>query len=328
MTVKYGFDSPFNNGFPLGCLGPMSLTGTKESKKGMRSWVRAEGPLISGSSITTNDFTQISGELMENQPVSAPSFWLGDKYDTNNDGSFIGDTNGDGAVNSSDVPKGQEAVFAADDINNDGVIDEKDAFTYYYTVFLNNPANNSLGVALEIGQGEAHYYSSSQNFDPWSVPEGTPAIFVDGNVDILFNDTAWWGGSSNHTIIATGDVNIIQPTNGSNDTLVIISYGNVTTGGVRAFGGVRGNIVIYANGDFNAYYGGRTDGAIFAKGSVDIDTVLPVPGMLNRDINRGDVDWSDPANWPIGLPPGYMRASLSFRIRNESTDFVPVWQES
>lgn len=326
VVARYGFDSSFTNGYPLGNLGPMTLAGA--GLQGVRSWVRAEGPLASASTIKTNSYVQVSGDVLQNQSFTAPTFWLGTTFDTNNDHSYIADTNGDGAVNSTDILEGQETVFAADDVNSDTVIDDKDAFTYYYTIYLNNPANNSLGTGLGIGPGEANYYSGSQSFNPWSVPGGTPIIFVDGNVDISFYDTKWWGGSSKHTIVSTGDINIVQPTNGSDDTLTLVSYGDVNTGGVRAFAGVRGNIVIYAGGDFNAYYGGRTDGTIFAEGNIDVDTVLPIPGLLNRDINKGTVDWSDPANWPLGLPPNYSMVSLSFRIKDEEAEFVPIWQEN
>ncbi|MDD5422646.1 MAG: hypothetical protein PHT32_04390, partial [Candidatus Omnitrophica bacterium] len=192
VIVRYGFDSPFNSGYPLGCIGPMSLSGAK--LLGFRSWVRAEGPLASGSTVTTNNFVQVSGETLENQSFSAPSFWLGDTYDTNNDGSLITDINSDGSVTVADIPEGQETIFSADDVNSDGVINDKDAFTYYYTTYLDDAANNSLGVDLGITPGEENYYTGSQTFDPWSVPVGTPVIFVDGSVDILFSDTAWWGG--------------------------------------------------------------------------------------------------------------------------------------
>ncbi len=325
VAVRYGFDSPFTNGYPIGCLGPMDLKGTKWGA--LRSWVRVEGPLSSGSTITTNNVVTVSGELLENQSIAAASFWLGETYDTNNDGQYITDVNGDGSVTVLDVAEGQEAAFAADDITADSIIDDKDAFVYYYTSYLNQPSNNKLNQPLGIAPGEVNYYSGDQTFDPTSVPAGTPIIFVDGNVNILFSDIDWWGADINHTIIATGDITITQPTNGAKDTLTLVSYGDVNTGGVRAFGGVRGDIVVYAHGDFNAYYGGRSDGTIFADGNVLVDTVEAIPGLLNRDINRGTLDWSDPANWPLGLPPSYNKISLSFRIQDEMTEYIPIWQK-
>ena len=323
VTVRYGFDSPYTNGYPIGCIGSMTLSGQKWLV--LRSWVRAEGPLASGQTVSTNNFVKVSGDILENQTFTAPSFWLGLVGDTNNDASFVSDVDGDGNITTADIAAGQEDIFNADDVNDDGIVNDADAFIHYYTVFLDNAANNSLGQDLGISPGETAYYNGDQAFDPWSVPAGTPIIFVNGNVDIAFSDTAWWGGDTTHTIVATGNINIVQPTNGSNDTLALIAYGSVNTGGIRAFGGVRGNLVVYAHSDFNAYYGGRTDGTIFASGDVDIDTVLPIPGLLNRDLNRGDTDWADPGNWPLGLPPSFNQISLSFRIMNEASEFVPVW---
>ena len=132
VTVTYGFDSPFTNGYPLGSIGSMSLSGTRWLF--LRSWVRAEGPLASGSTITTNSYVQVSGALLENQNFVAPSFWwkydpaTGNwtskaTYDTNGDGDYITDTNVDGMVTIADaggVPE-QEAIFQADNIDGNTV---------------------------------------------------------------------------------------------------------------------------------------------------------------------------------------------------------------
>jgi hypothetical protein len=330
VTVKYGFDSPFTNGYPLGSIGPMRLSGTRLLS--LRSWVRVEGPLASGFTISTNNFVKVSGEELENMAYVQPTFWW--KYDaaagawipkavndSNGNGQYLTDTNGDGQVTIADAGdnEGLQQEFIADDVTGDSVINNDDGFFSYYTIELNK-------MGLGIAPGQANFYSGDQQFNPWSVPSGTPIIFVNGNVDISFNDTEWWGGSSDHTIVATGDITIVQPTNGNNDTLTLISNRDVNTGGVRAFGGVRGNIVIYASGDFNAYYGGRTNGTIFACGSVNVDTVLPIPGLLNRDMNKSKDDWLDPANWPLGLPQNYNMTASPFRIKDEVSEYVPVWQ--
>jgi hypothetical protein len=330
VAVRYGFTSSFTNGYPIGSIGNMSLSGQRSG--GQRSWVRAEGPLASKGTISTNNFVQVSGSLLEHQGLVAPSFWQKydafagtwsskQIYDTNGNNSFVPDPDNKGYVELADCggDAAQEAIFSADDINSDGLVNEKDAFISYYTVELNK-------LSLNIGLGQSYYYSGNQVFDPASVPVGTPIIFVDGNVDIEFNDTEWWGSACDHTIIATGDITIIQPTNGSNDTLTLVAWGDVNTGGVHSYGGIQGNMTVYANGDFNAYYGGRTNGTVFTKGEADIDTVLVIPGLLNRDFNRGKEDWSNPANWPLGLPPNYNMMSLTFRIKNERTQFVPIWQ--
>lgn len=199
------------------------------------------------------------------------------------------------------------------------MINDKDAFVAYYTVELNKQN-------LNIGEGQSAYYNGTQNFSPTSIPSGTPIIFVNGDANILFSDTSWWGKNTNHTLVATGDINIVQPTNRNQQTLTLISYGDVNTGGVHAFSGIQGNMVVYANGNINGYYGGKTNGAFFAGENVNFDTVLAIPGLLNRDISRGSTDWANASALPLGLPPGYDRISSQFVIKNEKTGFTPVWQ--
>lgn len=338
VTVRYGFDSPFTSGYPIGSGGDMILSGARWFV--LKSRVRAEGPIAAGGDVTpdaTTDLVRISGDILQNQAFAPVTFWRkydsssgawSDKtlYDANGDGSRITDTNGDGVVNAADCGEdpAQIDIFNADNLNNDAVINDADAFYGYYTIELNKGGYN-------IGPGQANFYSGDQVFDPWSVPADTPIIFVDGNTDILFNDTAWWGGSSNHTIVSTGTITIAQPSNGGDDTLALIAWGDVDTGGVRAFGGIRGNLTVYAHNDFGAYYGGKTNGTIYAEENVEVDTILPIPGLLNRDLNRNRTDWSDPANWPLGLPPNYNRISMGFTIKNEEpggAGFVPIWQEA
>lgn len=330
VTVKYGFDSPVTTGLPLGSVGPMTLHGTRWGP--FRSWVRADGPLESASDITINETARVTGDVMPNQPLAAPNFWLYTKFDTKDLGYAYSDGGAGSITRAQALSQNADMIgtFDENDMDDNGILDDKDAFIYYYTEYLNNPANNSLGQDLGINNGGTNYYSASQSFNPWSVPAGTPVVFVNGDVDILFSDTAWWGAASDHAIIATGNINIVQPTNGSNDRLTLISYGDVNTGGVRAFGGVRGDLVVYANSGFNAYYGGRTNGAIIAKESVYVDTVLPIPGLLNRDLKKGSRDWSDPSTWPLGLPPGYITASPAFTIKDETRSaplgYTPRWQ--
>lgn len=336
ITVKYGFGSTYTNGVPIGSIGAMELYGTRWWA--LRSWVRAEGPLESNSTITTNSYVQVSGEILQNQSFVPPHFWWRYNaatgswtektiYDTNGDGQYLTDVNGDGSVTVEDAggDEARIATFNADNTySSDSVINDKDAFYTYYTAELNTAEN------LNIGPGQVNYYSGTQTFGPGDVPQGTTIIFVNGDANILFNDQNWAGGARDHTIVSINDITIVQPTNGSDDRMTLVAFGNVNTGGVIAFGGVRGNIVIYANEDFNAYYGGRTNGTIFAKDNVYVDTVLPIPGLLNRDLNRGTGDWADPASWPLGLPRGYLNASLSFSMKNETTSppagYVPRWQ--
>ncbi len=335
VTAKYGFDSPITLGIPLGSIGPMTLAG--ERFLSLRSWVRADGPLMSNSTISQNNYAQVTGDVLQNQNLIIPDFWInpylnttGIHTDAENPLGYS-DSNGDGIITHDEVLPSGETNFHVNDIKNDNVIDDKDAFVYYYTVYLNDPANNPLGQSLGIEPGGTHYYSGDQSFNPWSVPAGTPIIFVDGNVDILFSDTSWWGGSGDHTVIATGNITIIQPTNGSNDRLTLISYGDFNTGGVRAFGGVRGELVVYANSNFYAYYGGRINGTMETKGNMYIDTIAAIPGLLNRDLKKGARDWSDPSTWPLGIPPNFGTVSPAFTIKDETKTepqgYIPRWQQ-
>ncbi len=337
VTVKYGMSSPFTNGYPMGAGGSMSLAGNKWFL--FRSWVRAEGPIAAGGGITSNNYVQVSGDRLEHQTFETPSFWY--KWnassqqwegksvvtnaggsiiggDVNGDGQYIADTNGDGAITVEDcqADPAKIAIFNADNTySSDGQVNDKDAFYTYYTSELNAKEN------LQIGPGQAYYYTGDQNFGPSSVPAGTQAIFVNGKTNILFSDTQWWGVACNHVVISMDDIAITQPCNGSNDTLTLVSYGDVDTGGVNLFARIQGNFVVYAKGDFGAYYGGSSNGTIFAEGNMDVDTVWPIPGLLNRDLNKGTVDWASSGNWPLGLPPNYNRISLNFSILNETTAY-------
>ncbi|MBN2453275.1 MAG: hypothetical protein JXB40_03325 [Candidatus Omnitrophica bacterium] len=332
VVVKYGMDNPFTNGYPLGSAGSMTLTGNRWLI--FRSWVRAEGPIASGGSITSNNYVQVSGATLPNQPFAPPSFWY--KWDsassqwisklvgdTDGNGIYLTDVNHDGKVTIEDAggDEDMENIFALDNTySSDSEINDKDAFYTYYTHELNEKEN------LQIGEGQSNHYNGNQNFGPSSIASGTRAIFVDGETDILFNNTQWWAAASNHTIISMGDITILQPTNGVNDTLTLISYGDIATGGLNVFGGINGNLVVYSHGDFDAFYGGSSNGTIFADGTMNIDTVYPVPFLLNRNLNKGTVDWANPANWPLGLPPNYNRITLSFSILNEITGYKPRMQ--
>lgn len=335
ISVKYKFASPYTNGVPIGSPGPIQLSGQRFLV--LRSWVRADGPITSGSTVSTNSYVQIKGDttVLENQDIPAPSFWwkldnpetdswsLKAKYDTYGTGDtqmYITDVNGDGAVTLADAlgDTAKEAIFRTNDINSDGAVDDKDAFQAFYTVELNK---KNLGLA----PGQTNNYVGNYEFGPGDVPQGKTIIFVNGDVNIAFNDQNWARYACDHTIVATGNVNIVQPTNGSDDRITIVAWGDVNTGGIRAFGGIRGEMVVYANGSFNAYYGGRIDGTITAKESVYVDTVLPIPGLLNRDINKGKDDWGDAANKPLGLPIGYPILSSNFSIDETQR---PVWERN
>lgn len=315
-TVKYKFAPSYLNGAPIGCLGPMTMSGRKWWI--LTSWVRSNSDLVTGGTLTKNDYVQIAGTISQNQPIETPHFWW--KYDAASDcwsqkatydtlgtGVYITDVNGDGNVTIADAlgDAAGEAIFRTNDINSDGEVNDKDAFVSYYTVELNK---KNLGLA----PGEAGYYEGNQAFGPGDVPSGKIIIFVNGDVNILFNDQNWSKGACDHTIVSTGDITIIQPVNGSDDRLTLVSYGDVSTGGLNFFGSVKGNLDVYANSSFNAYYGGTSNGTILAKDSVDVDTVLAIPAFLNRNLNKGtDNWWADPANMPLGLPQHYNTVTSS-----------------
>jgi hypothetical protein len=332
MTVKYKFAPDYLNGSPLSCLGPMTLYGQKWWI--FKSYVRSNTDLVTGGTVTKNDYVQITGSISPSQSIEAPSFWW--KYDassdswsrkstydthgTDNPSAYITDVNGDGVVTIADAVSGQEAVFAANDVNSDGEVNDKDAFVVYYTEELNK---KDLGLA----SGEANHYEGTQTFGPGDVSAGRGVIFVNGNVNILDNDQNWSSGACDHTIVSTGDITIVQPVNGLDDRLTLVSYGDVNTGGINLFGSVKGNIDIYANGDFNAYYGGTSNGTILAKDSIYVDTVLPVPAFLNRNLNKGtDNWWDDPDQVPLGLPQRYNTIVSSNTTLAAAQD--PIWEKN
>lgn len=328
VTAKYGFTSTYMNGIPIGSLGPMDYLGQRWWF--LTSWVYAEGPIISASTITpptnTNTrYVQYSGDVVQNETnLQKPSFWLSAPYDTKNTGVIFADANNDGRITPDEVPPGQETIFATNDVNSDNQIDRTDAFIYYYTVYLNNQYN------LGINPGGPNYYSGDQIFGPYNVPAGTRVIFVDGDANVIFNAQQWWGSDSDLTIVSTGDITIVQPVNGADDRLTLVALGNTTTGGINLgeLADIDGNLVSYSGGNFTAILGGITNGAIFADGSVDVHTGLP-SFLFNRDLNKGTDDWSDPANRPIGLPPGFAIVSRPFSIKAENlgaTGYKPRWQ--
>jgi len=336
LCAKYGYTTPFTHGVPLGCRGAIEMYGHRWWI--LTSWVRAEGPVASGSTVTTNSYVQITGDTLQNQSFTDISYWIRwdagnniwvekEQYDTDGDGSYVTDVSGDGVVTVADclADPVKEAEFAQDNTyTSDTEINDKDAFYTFYTFELEQQQGE-----LGISPGEANYHSGDTLFGPSSVPAGTSVVFVDGDANILFNAANWSGGASDITIVAMDDINIVQPTNGSDDRVTLIAYDDVNTGGVGIFGGISGDWVVYAGDDFNAYFGGNSNGTIFADDHMTVDTVAAIPGLLTRDFDKGTVDWSDPDNVPLGLPSAYPRVSYNFRISDETqaqpAGYIPVW---
>lgn len=330
VTVKYGFTSTYTNGLPFGSIGPMDLEGDRWWF--LTSWVYAEGPIQSASAISPPNnsnsvYVRYTGDVTQNSTGIAPaSFWLGATFDTDVSGSAYVDGDGSNSIDSNEVPPEMAADFAGDDVNNDGVIDDADAFYHYYTAYLDT--QNSLSIA----PGEANYYTGDQTFGPWTVPAGTNIIFVDGDVNIILNAQQWWSNASDFTIVSTGDITVVQPVNGTNDRLTLIAHGDFYTGGINLgdIADVDGNLVVYTGGDFTAILGGSTNGSFFAGGDTYIHTGLP-SFFFNRDMNQGTDNWLDPANRPLGLPPDYPIISKPFVIKAKTlgvsaTSYNPRWQ--
>lgn len=338
VTVKYGYTSTYTNGLPVGSIGPMDFLGQRWWF--LTSYVYAEGPVQSASTInpnsnTNNRYVQYSGGVTENASgLQSPSFWLAGRqasFDVNGDSQGWTDGNGSNSITAGEVPPGAEAAFAADDVTGDGVVDSKDAFKYYYTVYLNAAANNGTGQDLGINEGGPNHYNGDQTFGPFTVPAGTKVIFVDGgDANIVFNGQQWWNNDSELTVVSTDDIVIVQPVNGPDDRLTLIAQGNTYTGGLNLgqLADVDGNLISYSGGNFIAILGGSTNGAIFANGLIDVDTGLP-SFLFNRDFNKATDDWSNPANKPVGLPPNFGVVSLPFSIKAENLGvggYNPRWQ--
>lgn len=331
--------------------------------------VESAGPIIpNGNSdpnyAPNNRYVQYTGSVTQNKAdLIPPSFWLYGRFDTTGAAQ-----NNSPPIVMADIPRAdpnyitraeaaaydgvQSGALAAFDANNvyknttqdTDRLDDKDGFYYYYTGYLDKAENNQTGVDLGIGVGETNYKTPSGGptstflYGPFTVPSGKNIIFVDGNVDIIFNAQQYWGNSSDLTIVSTGDIVIVQPMNGTDDRLTLVSYGDIATGGINLGdkADVKGNIEMYSYGDFDAVLGGVTNGSIFANGNVNVDTeyeIFGFPIYSSRDLNMGTDSWMDPANRPLGLPPSYPVIFRDFGIKAEGTgtdpalNYNPRWQK-
>ena len=290
VTVRYGYSSDPTIGVPLASIGAMAISGASNSSK-----VSIQGPVISSSTITTNTNVNITGGTYQNTALSTPSFWL----------------------------TGTSDVYPSPSGN--GTTDDDDAFYYYYTTYLNGNPPSGYSAPLGIGEGQSGYYSGNQTFEPDDINEAGAIIFVDGNVTITKESNRWISGV--HTIVATGNITIYQPTNRPGDVLTLVSHANVTTSGEMGNqGGSVGEFIVYADGNFTATDGGRTDGSIFAKGIISIDTLLS-GGSHQRKLNKSGIDWSDVDNMPLGLPDPYNYNKVSPNFTINETTHKTIWQK-
>jgi hypothetical protein len=314
-TVQYGYLASFQGPVPIASMGAMSLTGASQPAK-----LIIEGPAMSNGAVTTNGVVTISNGSVNMAGLPAADFWLP---------NYGVDTNGDNAVSLQEAQgQGAETEFRVADANADDVVTEKEAFVYYYTSFLNDPANNRLSSTLNIGQGQPYRYSGDQVFNKGDIPKTVPIIFVDGNVTINYNDQDWTGsGTLNHTIVASGTINITQPTNRPGDKLALFAFGDISnTGSMGNKGSTIGDIVIYTHGNYTATHGGKANASIYAEGTCTVNTIGSEQGKDHRVIDLLTVEWDAESDKPLGLPPGYpANISFGFNVKNQST-YAPVWQ--
>ncbi|MFA5255851.1 MAG: hypothetical protein WC419_04040, partial [Candidatus Omnitrophota bacterium] len=360
ITVRYGYENNSKNGLPVGCLGGITMRGTPPLLFIRASTVSADGPLESATSINPagtdpSKYVTYSGDARINPELGKSNFWVHEPFNTDGNSNYVKDVNHNGEAVIEEAANDEErAAFSADDINSDGKVDSKDAFVYYYTRYLSDPACPANYTGTDLGMdptkdSHPNYYTGDQNFGEPLLGGGgylsadKRIVFVNGNVEIVLNAQKYRssiftdGIESDIVVISTGNISIAQPTNDSNDRLTLIAYGNVNTGSVDLgkIASIRGNLVVWAGGDFDANYGGKTNGSIMANGAIDVNTLLPST-LCDRELRKGTnyYDWNDPAKMPLGLPPGFSVNLWDFLIKNEvlsedsmgTNEYRPRWQ--
>lgn len=323
-TVKLGFFESYSGPLNIGSYGAATLNGASNQAK-----IMMDGPVASDSTVTLMGRVDISSDPATIQNAGLPRvvFWLGEPFNTHNrspgEGGYAYDTTGDGQVTLDEATE-QDKVsqFTADDVNSDGVVNEKDAFIYYYTGYLNAPANNHLGTALNIGPGESRHYDGDQTFNTSSIPDSVSIIYVDGNCTITVND----GATTDHTVVVTGNLTLHQPGNSPGDRNSYIAYGNVSTDGEMGHaGGTAGDIVIFANGNIDKQGGGKMNASMYCNGTLNIDTAGST-GKEHFMLSKLTQIWASSSDAPLGIPPGYpANITSGFTVKNQS-DYPPVWQ--
>jgi hypothetical protein len=363
ITVKYDYTATSVGPPPVSSFGNIVLTGHTDGDlhKPKSSSIYIEGPLQAGpdSAVSKTDpaglVEVIGGSENDVDGISKLSFWLPDrsKFDTTDTHTVFSDATTvtvDGVsstvhtgyvteamaiaqAGTADKTNPTLATFYANDVNGDLVINDKDAFIYYYTVYLDQATETDDAAHLNIGPGETNYFSPTSTPDSFKDPRtglpvklleaedslvlkkrevarGTEIIFVDGDLYINKTDIKWKNGAFTHTIVCTGDVAINQPTNGKDDTLAIVALGNVSICGKdTGKSQLNGNFIVYTAGNFTALRGGTSHNAIFAEGTVTIDT-LTADKKYDRTMYGLLGSWSS----PIGLPPGYRTIAYKFAL--------------
>ena len=306
VTEKLGYLVDYDGPLALGAYGAVSLISGSNPAQ-----IKMEGPAASSTGdVYTEGKVSISGDpdIVNNAGMPKVSFWpAGVVGDANGNGTIYNDADFSNSITSTELVEGQAAAFALDDVyppgSPDGVVDEKDAFYYYYTTSLNPPGTLR--------------YTGDKTFDSNDVSDSVPMVFVDGDCTITEND----GATTDHTVVVTGNLTLHQPTNGSGDRNTYVVYGNVTTDGEMGHGGgTIGDLIIFANGNITKLGGGKMNASFYANGTLSIDTGTGA-GMMHLMLSRlTDTDL------PLGLPSGYpIRMTAGFKVKNQ-TNYPPVWQ--
>jgi hypothetical protein len=323
-TVLLGYFEEYSGPLNIGAVGAVTLNGASTQAK-----IKMDGPAASNSTVTIEGRVAISNDpaVIENAAIPKVTFWLNEPFNTHNrspaEGGYAYDSNSDGVVTLAEAADQDKITqFTADDVNSDGVVDGKDAFIYYYTGYLNNPANNITGSGLNISPGEARYYAGGQTFTSSSIPDSVPIIFVNGDCTITIND----GSTTDHTVVILGNLTLHQPNNSPGDRNTYVVWGNVSTDGEMGnAGGTAGDIVIFANGNIDKQGGGKMNASMFCNGSLNIDTAGDT-GKKHLMMSKLTEVWSDAASAPLGIPPGYpANITSGFTVKNQ-TNYPPVWQ--
>lgn len=175
------------------------------------------------------------------------------------------------------------------DVDGDGNVNERDDFIGYYTGWTDGGGTYHDGIVPNDGN---HRYIGDQDFNP-SAASGLAdkdIIFVGdggvgspGNANILINAGWWGGGAKDLTVVATGDINITIPANGSDDRLTLIAWEDTNIPlDLGSWHDV--NLIMYANENVDIKFGGAINGTIVAGGDINIDTVLGIPSNIDDRI--------------------------------------------
>ncbi len=255
--------------------GDISLTGAQTSFFfwTWNSYLNINGPVTTAGSINIGTNTTINGTQTEGATVNMPGY-----------------------------------PNVGVDVDGDGDVDARDDFIGYYTGWTDGGGTYHNGIVPNDGN---HRYTGDQNFNPGTghglddkdiIFVGDGGVGDSGDVNILINAGWWGGGAKDLTVVATGDINISLPANGSDDRCTLISWQDTNIPlDLGSWQDV--NLIIYANQNVDIKYGGAINGTIVAGGDLNIDTVLGIPSNIDDRIITYDSRIE--TDLPLGLllPP-------------------------